>query len=317
LGEENHSMIDLTIEELEVKLSAWWLIEGKGLVKEAVLKGVRGVIDRRTEKPIPNWKPTRLVWQRGDFELVSFSVYDMLITLHYPDPTFRPITVSIFSLQCGLFRRQWLLYDLFHANSIVGVFDGSLFNFGPPQRQKITSNSNEQIMCLKIDGINMDLLSTNASGPLGWIVEGSLDIEMNIIVPIDVPESHDSNYFPHELEDPYHDHSDEVKITFDTHLRLNHIKLKPPLYSGEISWLNNALIHPLSRYMNLHSKHIKLKFRFSVPECNFDGAWSPAEAEIWDAFSEAVYNALILSAEEQRKTTTFKQLLRYIWMLFG
>jgi hypothetical protein len=58
VGNENHSIINLSIEELEVRLSAWWMLEGnqnqisviflgKGLVKEAVLKGVRGTIDRQ------------------------------------------------------------------------------------------------------------------------------------------------------------------------------------------------------------------------------------------------------------------------------
>jgi len=99
-------------------------------------------------------------------------------------------------------------------------------------------------------------------------------------------------------------------------MRLNHIKIDPPLYSPDISWLNNALIHPISRYMNLHSKHIKLKCKVILPQENFDGALTPGEAGIWDALSYGVYNALLEAAEEQRKSTSYSQIFRYIWMLF-
>jgi len=316
LENENHCLVDIAIEEVEVKLSVWWWIEGKGFIKELRMKGARGVVDRRTEKPNPNYVPKRREWQRGDFEFTSFAVYDMLIQLHYPDTTFRPVTISIFSLQCGLFRKQWLLYDLLHAHSIVGVFDGCLFNFGNPQHYNMNANSHvkKEVKSLKLDGLNMDLLSKNASGPLGWIEEGTLDISMNISVPIEVPES--ENYYPQELED-YSEEDDEHTLDVQVQLQLNHIRVNPPLYSSDISWLNLALVHPISRYMNLHSKHMKLKFSIALPQRNFDGSWTPNEAKIWDALSLAVYKALIEEAYEQRKSTSLKQLLRYIWMLLG
>jgi len=177
-------------------------------VKECRLRGVRGVIDRRTEKTDPNWKPTRRKWQRGDFEFENFQVYDLFLTHYFSDPTFRPTTLSIFSLQSRLLRKQWFLYDLFRANSIVGIFDGCLFNYGPPQHQKIVRDGEKKEMRLKLDGLNMDLLSTNASGPMGWIKEGTLDIDMNLFVPLEVPESSE-NYYPYSLEDPQEEVNDK------------------------------------------------------------------------------------------------------------
>jgi len=168
--------------------------------------------------------------------------------------------------------------------------------------------------CLKIDGLNLDLLSTNASGPLGWIEEGTLDINLDLATPVETPDS--DNFYPHELEN-YLDETDENAMEINAQIQLNHIRVNPPLYSPDISWLNLALVHPISRYMNLHSKHIKLDFSLKVPQRNFDGAWTPNDANIWDAFSHSVYNALIASAEEQRKSTSVKQLFRYIWMLLG
>lgn len=83
VGEENHSVVDLTFEEVDVKLSALWMLEGRGLVKELTARAIRGTIDRRTERYDPNWKPVRRTWQRGDFEFTKFLVEDILITLQY------------------------------------------------------------------------------------------------------------------------------------------------------------------------------------------------------------------------------------------
>ena len=46
----------------------------------------------------------------------------------------RPLSLTIYNMECGPFRKQRLLEDLFCAKSIVGIFDGCLFNYGPPQR---------------------------------------------------------------------------------------------------------------------------------------------------------------------------------------
>lgn len=131
VGEENHSVIDLTVEELEVKLSLLWLLQGRGLVQEAVIKGVRGTIDRRTERYDPNWTPTRRRWQARKEQpqllillserrfrveqaysigcppviLVILGDYNQCnCVLSSPDPTFRPWSISIFTLDCDLMR---------------------------------------------------------------------------------------------------------------------------------------------------------------------------------------------------------------------
>ena len=45
------------------------------------VRGIRGVVDRRTEWYDPGWKPIRRTWQRGDFEFTKLNVEDSLITL--------------------------------------------------------------------------------------------------------------------------------------------------------------------------------------------------------------------------------------------
>ena len=71
----------MTIDEVEVKLSAVSLLEGRGIVTELTARGMRGLLDRRTEKPDPNYKAVRRTWQRGDFEFEKLIVEDVLVTV--------------------------------------------------------------------------------------------------------------------------------------------------------------------------------------------------------------------------------------------
>ena len=59
------------------------------------------------------------------------------------------------------------------------------------------------------------------------------------------------------------------KIQMHCNIRLNHILLEPPLYNPELSYMNNALIQPISRYMNAHAKHVGLSFEMFIPEVKF------------------------------------------------
>jgi distribution and morphology protein 31 len=49
-GIKDSMEMDLTIDELDVKVSLLWMLEGKGMVEAMTVKGVRGVLDRRKVK---------------------------------------------------------------------------------------------------------------------------------------------------------------------------------------------------------------------------------------------------------------------------
>jgi mitochondrial distribution and morphology protein 31 len=44
LNELNYSLFDLDVDSIDVTLSLWRWLDGKGLVKDATVKGVRGVL---------------------------------------------------------------------------------------------------------------------------------------------------------------------------------------------------------------------------------------------------------------------------------
>ncbi|GAB5589277.1 Mitochondrial distribution and morphology protein 31 [Umbelopsis nana] len=130
---------DLTIESIQVTLNLVRWLDGKGLVQDADVQGVRGVVDRRHVRWDPNvpWDPAaaRQKYTPGDFELEKLTIDDLLVTVYQPYG-FRPYPVSIFSAELNQFRKQWLFYDILCATSIVGSFDKCLFSVHTPQLEK-------------------------------------------------------------------------------------------------------------------------------------------------------------------------------------
>lgn len=132
----NFTMFDLSVDSIDVQLDfgQWW--DGKGILRSAVVRGVRGTVDRRQVF----WDPSRVYdpkaarrkAKRGDFELDRLDVEDVLLTIYQPR-NFRPFNMSIFSASLPRFRKQWIFYDILSANSITGQFDGCLFSLHTPQ----------------------------------------------------------------------------------------------------------------------------------------------------------------------------------------
>ncbi|KAK4198360.1 putative mitochondrial distribution and morphology protein 31, mitochondrial precursor [Triangularia verruculosa] len=199
----NYTQFDVTIDTVNVTLSflKWW--NGKGLLKDVEVKGVRGVLDR-----------TSVVWSDeevdpltfrhehnpGDFELDYFKMEDLLVTVHQPGG-FRPFSVSIFSCELPQLRKQWLFYDFLSASHMSGAFDGSLFTIHPRQIHGVSAAAEDRrqdefgaasawkkFSRLRIDGLKIDHLNRGVEGPFGWIYEGNVDIVADVMFPADPAE---------------------------------------------------------------------------------------------------------------------------------
>lgn len=149
----------------------------------------------------------------------------------------------------------------------------------------------------------MSLLSNTATGPLGWIKEGTLDISLSITLPSkELSAKYKEIAISQEMEKLYdgdvdttttgslndqHQDSDAVmEMRFD--VMFNHLRVSAPLYTPELSYLNNAVVHPILAYMNSHSKHIPLSFDVRLMLAALDGARTPTEAGLWTALSASV-----------------------------
>lgn len=200
----NYTQFDVTIANVNVTLSflKWW--NGKGFLKDVEVKGVRGVVDRTSVR----WSDEavdplsyRHEHHPGDFEMDSFKLEDLLVTIHQPND-FRPFSVSIFSAELPRLRKQWLFYDFLSATHMSGSFDGSLFTIHPRQVHGAVAGDNRDLAHsigepeawkkfsrLRIDGLKLDHLNRGVDGPFGWIYEGNVDIVADVMLPADTDQS--------------------------------------------------------------------------------------------------------------------------------
>ncbi|KAI0820023.1 hypothetical protein BC628DRAFT_1331423 [Trametes gibbosa] len=211
----NYSMFDLNIDSIDVTLSFARWFEGKGLVVDAVIKGVRGVLDRRSI----TWDPDhpldpaafRHKAQPGDFELESLQLEDVLITVYQPG-NFRPFTASIFRADIQTFRKQWLFYDFLCAENVVGQYDNCLFSLHRPQSIGRTTDQDlkdgrwSRMSRFRMDGLNIDHLQnmTTQEGPFSWITSGKVDAVLDIKFPRDTSDEPGLNALLGELADALH-----------------------------------------------------------------------------------------------------------------
>lgn len=230
----NFSMFDLNVDSFDVKLSFSRWLDGKGLVEDVVVQGVRGIIGeqiqavkkRRREihcalfpdRRNVHWDPERPYDPRearrqrkpGGFELASLTVNDFLVTVYQPGD-FRPFNLSIFEAQMPRLRRQWLFYDLLSADRITGQVDGCLFSLHKPQsigrttgrEREITAGRWKTLSRLRIDGINFDHIQNQSDvhGPVSWILSGKFDVVADIKFPKDASSDIDINVIISEMLD--------------------------------------------------------------------------------------------------------------------
>jgi distribution and morphology protein 31 len=201
----NYTQFDLTIDTVNVTLSfvKWW--NGKGLLRDVEVKGVRGVVDRTSvhwDDEYVDPKTFRHEHNPGDFEIDSFKMEDLLVTIHQPNG-FRPFSVSIFSCELPQLRKHWLFYDFLSANNMSGAFDGSLFTIHPRQIHGFAGSQASHINSgtdgeanpwkkhsrLRIDGLKIDHLNRGVEGPFGWIHEGNVDIVADVMFPAETDDS--------------------------------------------------------------------------------------------------------------------------------
>ncbi|KAH1278885.1 hypothetical protein KXV27_004772 [Aspergillus fumigatus] len=326
----NYTQFDLSIETVNVTLSFTKWINGKGLLRDVEVKGIRGVVDRRSV----HWsddhldpKSYRHEHHPGDFEIDSFKMSDVLVTVYQPG-NFRPFS--------------WLLYDFMSANMMTGSFDNSLFTIHPRQSHSFASAEMDNKIeadgkpstwkkhsRIRIDGLNIDHLNRGVQGPFSWIYEGTVDIVADIMFPAENDESlaqvmaglYDrleatviSNQYqePDSRRQPGMDgtaSSDDKRfLVTDLRLQLNNVRAVVPLFNRDLSYINNALIRPIVAYINSRRTFIPIHCRLVKRLADFDGSWTTFDSGLMDDLSAAVYDAFARDVvDEQARKRRFKK----------
>ncbi|CAA7261846.1 unnamed protein product [Cyclocybe aegerita] len=339
----NYTMFDLNIDSVDVTLSLKRWLDGKGLVESAVVRGVRGVVDRRNVF----WDPDnpldpalfRHTSQPGDFELESLQLEDVLVTVYQPGD-FRPYTSSIFRADIRMFRKRWMFYDFLCAENVVGQFDNCLFSLHKPQSIGRTNEKDLQdgdwvrMSRFRIDGVNIDHLqnSTTMEGPISWITSGKVDAVLDIKFPRDPSDEMPFNALLGEIADviatslsnipdttripgqrelakpplsaPEPDEDEEgieegreeggykPKVVIDIDLRFRDLKAAVPIFTPDLSYVNNAFVRPIVAFMNANRTLVPIRCRVVKDLSEFDGAWTMWETGLMDEISLKTYDAM-------------------------
>lgn len=201
--DDNYTQFDVSIETVNVTLSFTKWFNGRGLLRDVEIRGIRGVIDRTHVHWGSEYVDPR-IWKHehnaGDFELDSFKLDDLLVSIYQPGG-FRPFSVSIFSADLPQLRKQWLFYDMLSANNMSGSFDGSPFFIHPRQVHNYTGallkdqahagdpTSWKKQSRIRVDGLKIDHLNRGVEGPFSWIHDGNVDIVADVMFPAEDDES--------------------------------------------------------------------------------------------------------------------------------
>ncbi|KAI9850455.1 MAG: Mitochondrial distribution and morphology protein 31, mitochondrial precursor [Thelocarpon superellum] len=353
----NYTQFDLTVDTVNVSLSFAKWFNGKGLLRDVEVKGLRGVVDRTavhySGDPVDP-RTYKHEHSPGDFEIDSFKMEDLLVTVHQPRG-FRPFSVSIFACDLPQLRKQWLFYDVLSANTMSGCFDDSLFTIHPRQTHSHTGtqiqhegevNPWKKHSRLRIDGLKIDHLNRGVGGPFSWIHEGDVDIVADIMFPADNDESIakvmsdmyermeatvTSNRYVElhvssnddddaaaaaktvspsqgspDLEPKLED--DQRFLVMDLRVHLNDVRAAVPLFTRDLSYVNNALIRPIVAYINSRKTFIPINCRLVKRANDFDGSWTIFDSGLMDDLSAETYEAFARNVlDDQARMRRFKK----------
>ncbi|KAF8756972.1 Mitochondrial distribution and morphology protein [Rhizoctonia solani] len=322
-GDDGWTTFDLEIDSVDVTLSfARWL-EGRGLIKNAAVKGVRGVVDRRSVSwdPEVHADPTefRHPPQLGDFELDSLEVEDLLVTLYQPG-AFRPFTASIFRANFGKqFENMTISFAHPLVCKVVGQYDNCLFSLHTPQsigrtmEQEVKDSRWTRMSRFRIDGVNIDHLqaATGNEGLVSWIVSGKVDAIIEGIaaaaaeqieearragLELGIPLISDRIPGQRELAKPAlsaPEDENELKeeyekpvVLIDIDLRFRDLKAAMPLFTNELSYVNHALVRPIVSFINANHTLVPIRCRIVKDLDDFHGSWTMWETGLTDIISQ-------------------------------
>ncbi|EPX72599.1 inner membrane protein Mdm31 [Schizosaccharomyces octosporus yFS286] len=310
LKQGNYTQFDLSIDKADVSFSFARFLNGKGIVKELVISGVRGVVDRRFVQSDLSIDPRSYRRQHnwGDFEIERFKLEDLRVTLLQPD-NFRPFPVSVFFCELPKLRKQWLFYDVMNATNLTGSFDNSMFTVhrlqlkpASPYMKPYEQSPDMRHSRLRIDNLAIDHLNRGVSGAFGWINDGAVDFSVNISCPLEHAQSSLKRYINQVLVNAKLTEKKEYPVPdvyFDVDVQLHNPKAAIPIFTNQMGYVNNALLRPIVAYINSTRTFIPIMCHLSKPLSDFDGSWTFYDSGVLQEISSQVSMTLFGSVKRK------------------
>jgi len=185
---------------------------------------------------------------------------------------------------------------------------------------------------IRIDGLNIDHLNRGYDGPFSWIHEGNVDIVADIMLPNDDDESlakvmsdmydrveatvtqngrkhHFSDHAAHGFDDHHQedtaaskegDEEDKRFMIMDMRVHLNDVRAVVPIFTRDISYVNNALVRPIVAYINSKRTFIPVNCRVVKKVREFDGSWTLYDSGLMEEVSREMYDAFARDVLDDR-----------------
>ena len=264
----------------------------------------------------------------GDFEIESFKMEDLLVTIYQPGGfrpfSVSIFSCDLPQLRKQYLFYDFLSANMMSGsfdNSLFTIHPRQTHSYTGAQLNEgieIDGQANpwKKHSRLRIDGLSIDHLNRGVTGPFSWIHEGNVDLAADIMFPAENDESiakvmsdfYDrleatvtSNRYeesrlqtrggegdaPHSVV-PGIQEDDKRFLVMDLRIHLNDVRASVPLFTRDLSYVNNALIRPIVAYINSRRTFIPIHCRVVKRVSEFDGSWTIFDSGLMEDMSAEV-----------------------------
>ncbi|KAL8958280.1 MAG: hypothetical protein Q9193_004632 [Seirophora villosa] len=299
----NYTQFDLSLDTVNVTLSFAKWFNSKGLLRDVEIKGVRGVIDR-TSVHHPNEHVDPRTYKQehnpGDFEIDSFKLEDLLVTVHQPG-NFRPFSIRgepDHWKKHSRLRIDGLNID--HLNrGVEGPFswihEGNVDIVADIMFPADSDESIAKVMSDFYDRMEATVTANRHPGPAEQptrLDHAEPAASISASPGTTISETNDDKRF----------------LVMDLRVHLNDVRAAVPLFNKDLSYVNNALIRPIVAYINSRKAFIPVHCRVVKRASEFDGSWTIFDSGLMQDLSAETYEAFAKDVkDDQARLRRFKK----------
>jgi Yeast mitochondrial distribution and morphology (MDM) proteins len=162
------SDFDLVVDDLRLNADAWKMLFGQIEFEDVAVDGVRGTFTRNGRRD-PNMPRRQFTIDRLTVDNVSLEVADKSRPPHGVS-----VPLEIESMKIADFRSTWAAFDMLFRSTCQGLVDSQPFTIV----NRATDDGEAQETQWVARDVPVHLLSGYFAGPLSWLVDGQLDVDV-------------------------------------------------------------------------------------------------------------------------------------------
>jgi len=194
---------------------------------------------------------------RKAFLIDRFALESASIRYRHTDQVGSGLSLELSRLHSEPLRSRLAAFDVFFRSNAAGSIEGAPFEI------RTEGGGERRSTQWKAERIPVAALRDFVGGPLTWIKEGQVDVD---------------------VRDSWRRGS-STEIEMDWRLAFRNVRAEVPADAGI---LTRAVAEPVTRYINAHSSPLVVAFKLVVTEDQFEGAWSLDAAGLARAVAQSV-----------------------------